>query len=66
MQSAVRQNLHLETETDINNLANHMLNASYTYLSLVRRATFLSFQKQTEELYMFYMRVPSAFPGDVF
>lgn len=66
MQSAVRQNFHLETETDINNLANHMLNASYTYLSLVRLATFLSFQKQTEELCMLYIRVPLAFPGDVF
>lgn len=48
MQSAVKQNLHLETEADINKLANIMLNASYTYLSLVRLATFLSFLKRTE------------------
>lgn len=49
MKSALKQNLHLETEADINKLANLMLNASYTYLSLVRVATFLSFLKRTEK-----------------
>ncbi|XP_040923408.1 ferritin, middle subunit [Toxotes jaculatrix] len=34
MQSAVKQNLHLETEGDINKLINLKLNASYTYLAL--------------------------------
>ncbi|XP_054455517.1 ferritin, lower subunit-like [Anoplopoma fimbria] len=34
MQSVVKQNLHLETEGDINRLINLKLNASYTYLSL--------------------------------
>lgn len=36
MQSVVRQNLHSETEADINKLINLKLNASYTYLALVR------------------------------
>lgn len=34
MQSVVKQNLHSETEADINKLINLKLNASYTYLSL--------------------------------
>ncbi|XP_069011802.1 ferritin, heavy subunit [Embiotoca jacksoni] len=34
MQSAVKQNLHSETEGDVNKLINLKLNASYTYLSL--------------------------------
>ncbi|XP_034414026.1 ferritin, middle subunit [Cyclopterus lumpus] len=34
MQSVVKQNLHLETEGDLNKLINLKLNASYTYLSL--------------------------------
>ncbi|XP_060885027.1 ferritin, lower subunit-like [Labrus mixtus] len=34
MQSVVKQNLHSETEGDINKLINLKLNASYTYLSL--------------------------------
>ncbi|XP_068439276.1 ferritin, lower subunit-like [Clinocottus analis] len=34
MQSVVKQNLHLETEGDVNKLINLKLNASYTYLSL--------------------------------
>ncbi|XP_008281518.1 ferritin, lower subunit [Stegastes partitus] len=34
MQSVVKQNLHSETEVDINKLINLKLNASYTYLSL--------------------------------
>ena len=36
MQSVVKQNLHAETEVDINKLTNIKLNASYTYLALVR------------------------------
>lgn len=36
MQSAVRQNLHSEVEADVNKLINVKLNASYTYLALVR------------------------------
>lgn len=36
MQSAVKQNYHVETEGDINKLINLKLNASYTYLALVR------------------------------
>jgi len=35
MQSVVKQNLHLETEGDLNKLINLKLGASYTYLSLV-------------------------------
>lgn len=35
MQSVVKQNLHLETEADINKLINIKLTASYTYLALV-------------------------------
>ncbi|KAM6897124.1 ferritin, lower subunit [Xenentodon cancila] len=34
MQSAVKQNYHVETEGDINKLVNLKLNASYTYLAL--------------------------------
>ncbi|XP_029383084.1 ferritin, middle subunit [Echeneis naucrates] len=34
MQSVVKQNLHSETEGDVNKLINLKLNASYTYLSL--------------------------------
>ncbi|CAN9509092.1 unnamed protein product [Ophioblennius macclurei] len=34
MQSAVKQNFHLDTELDINKLVNVKLNASYAYLSL--------------------------------
>ncbi|KAF7661199.1 hypothetical protein LDENG_00267110 [Lucifuga dentata] len=34
MQSLVKQNLHSETEGDINKLINLKLNASYTYLAL--------------------------------
>ncbi|XP_026208045.1 ferritin [Anabas testudineus] len=34
MQSVVKQNLHSETEGDINNLINLKLSASYTYLAL--------------------------------
>ncbi|KAM7370881.1 hypothetical protein PAMP_010393 [Pampus punctatissimus] len=34
MQSVVKQNLHSESEGDINKLINLKLNASYTYLSL--------------------------------
>lgn len=36
MQSVVRQNLHSETEVDLNKLINLKLTASYTYLALVR------------------------------
>lgn len=36
MQSVVKQNLHAESEGDINKLINLKLNASYTYLALVR------------------------------
>lgn len=36
MQSVVRQNLHSETEVDLNKLVNLKLTASYTYLALVR------------------------------
>ena len=36
MQSVVKQNLHSECEGDINKLINLKLNASYTYLALVR------------------------------
>lgn len=38
MQSAVRQNLHTETEADLNKLIKLKLTASYTYLALVRLA----------------------------
>ncbi|KAF3853516.1 hypothetical protein F7725_014204 [Dissostichus mawsoni] len=34
MQSVVKQNLHAETEGDVNKLINLKLNASYAYLSL--------------------------------
>ncbi|XP_029705021.1 ferritin, lower subunit isoform X1 [Takifugu rubripes] len=34
MQGGVKQNLHAETEADINKLSNIFLNASYTYLAL--------------------------------
>ncbi|KAM6951369.1 ferritin, middle subunit [Aplochiton taeniatus] len=34
MQSLIRQNLHLESEADINKLINTKLTASYTYLAL--------------------------------
>lgn len=36
MQSVVKQNLHSETEVDLNKLINIKLTASYTYLALVR------------------------------
>lgn len=36
MQSVVKQNLHSETEGDVNKLINVKLSASYTYLALVR------------------------------
>lgn len=49
MQCGVKQNLHLETEADVNKLSNLKLNASYTYLALVR---FLIFLKRTEWLKM--------------
>lgn len=39
MQSVVRQNLHAETEGDLNKLINLKLTASYTYLALVRLNT---------------------------
>lgn len=35
MQSVVKQNLHSESEADINKLTNLKLTASYTYLALV-------------------------------
>lgn len=47
MQACVKQNLHAETEADINKLSNIFLNASYTYLALVRLARFLVFPKTT-------------------
>lgn len=47
MQAGVKQNLHAETEADINKLSNIFLNASYTYLALVRLAGFLAFPKMT-------------------
>lgn len=36
MQSVVKQNLHSETEEDLNKLVKIKLTASYTYLALVR------------------------------
>lgn len=62
MQSAVKQNLHLETEADINKLANLLLGASYTYLSLVRLATLPSSKKAV----ILHLRLPLASPGHVF
>lgn len=45
MQSVVRQNLHSETEVDINKLINLKLNASYTYLALVRFIEIISLNR---------------------
>lgn len=64
MQSGVKQNLHAETEADVNKLSNILLNASYTYLALVRLARlllFLIFLKRTEGLC-----ISLGSPGDVF